>query len=101
MVGRGFGVVMAFSFCFAPLHAVRLLAQPPQGADLTRSSRSCFGPADAGSLLGRIPRYVPPRTLRGYRPQGCQVSENSRYTKVYAAELISEIRLRKHLPQQQ
>src|SRR5258705_2652156 len=31
MVGRVFGVVMAFSFCFAPLHAVRF-AQPPQGA---------------------------------------------------------------------
>jgi hypothetical protein len=29
------------------------------------------------------------------------VSENTRHTKVYAAELISKIRLRKHLPQQQ
>jgi hypothetical protein len=25
MVGRGFDVVMAYSFCFAPLHAVRWL----------------------------------------------------------------------------
>jgi len=35
MVGRGFGLVMAFSFCFAPLHAARHAhAQPPQGAEV-------------------------------------------------------------------
>src|SRR6185437_4516188 len=44
MVGRGFGVVMAYSFCCAPLHAVRPFAQPPQGAGMGLSgpNRTCF-----------------------------------------------------------
>src|SRR5436305_14640452 len=34
--GRDFAVVMAWSFCCAPLHAAREFAQPPQGAEFFR-----------------------------------------------------------------
>src|SRR5450759_4755486 len=54
MVGRGFGVVMAYSFCCAPLHAVRHFAQPPQGAGMFRNRQAVSWPACSGSLVRRI-----------------------------------------------
>src|SRR6202521_1368778 len=66
---------MAFSFCCAPLHAVRYYAQPPQGAERFRDRW-------AGSdLLLRIVVeakltvwFSSPTALGGYRPWGCQVA---------------------------
>src|SRR6266702_787553 len=57
MVGRGLGLVMAFSFCFAPSHAVRSAhARPPQGAQMIRKTGLPFvgWTGIAGSELRRI-----------------------------------------------
>src|SRR3977135_3408870 len=66
---------MAFSFCCAPLHAVRYFAQPPQGAERFRDHLA------ASDLLLRIVGvanltvgFSSPIALGGYRPWGCQVA---------------------------
>src|SRR6266702_3369669 len=66
---------MAFSFCCAPLHAVRYFAQPPQGAERFRD------PSAASDLLLRIVGvanltvgFSSPIALGGYRSWGCQVA---------------------------
>src|SRR6266852_982220 len=66
---------MAFSFCCAPLHAVRHFAQPPQGAERFRDRSA------ASDLLLRIfgvanltIGFSSPIALGGYRPWLCQVA---------------------------
>jgi len=70
---------MAFSFCFAPLHAARLAqAQPPQGAEVVRKtgwSMSSDWPCriEKEANLDAIDRS--PLTLGGYQPGASQVIE--------------------------
>src|SRR3984893_91084 len=75
MDGRGLGVVMAYSFCCAPLHAVRHFAQPPQGAERFRIVWPGWGQPHrivvAANLTGK---FSSPIALGGYRPQWCQVA---------------------------
>ncbi len=71
----GFGAVMAYSFCCAPLHAARHHAQPPQGAEWFRIVWPCSRPHLSGSFAANLTRnFASPIALGGYRPWGCQVS---------------------------
>src|SRR3569832_934545 len=103
MVGRGLGLVMAFSFCFAPLHAVRSHAQPPQGAEVIRKTGPpCEGWTGlAGSELRRILKTILARrpTFGGYRPGGCQVIETRAPSGAYARCYATQRRLRWTIPQ--
>src|SRR5215470_11982453 len=85
---------MACSFCFAPLLAARSRAQPPQGADMIRTSQAQVWPADPDRLR-RISksRNVSPIALGGHRPGGCQVWENPRQLRINA---MAGLRLQGH-----
>src|SRR5262249_16929921 len=72
-------LVMAYSFCFAPLLAAR-----PTGATATRcrkdpemerSSKSWTGVAGSNVKANLGKNSSSPMTLGGYRPRGCQAIE--------------------------
>src|SRR5713101_386427 len=86
--GRGFGMVMAYSFCCAPLHAVRHFAQPPQGAEIFRDRMIVSRPASPDRCCRESQR---PTALGGYRAWGCQVAEKARQLGMNAKN-----RLRRH-----
>src|SRR6266849_8710818 len=91
--GRGFGVVMAFSFCCAPLHAVRYFSQPPQGAErfrdrLAGSDLRLRIVVKANLTVG----FSSPIALGGYRPWGCQVAGKCPPMVLNAAETPAQTR---------
>src|SRR5260221_10319989 len=66
---------MAYSFCCAPLHAVRHFARPPQGAERFRVVWPGWGqPRGIVVAANLTAKFSSPIALGGYRPQGSQVA---------------------------
>src|ERR1700680_1336493 len=66
---------MAYSFCCAPLHAVRHFAPPPQGAERFRVVWPGWGqPRRIVVAANLTAKSSSPIALGGYRPQGSQVA---------------------------
>src|SRR5260221_9915981 len=93
MVGRTFGVVMACSFCCAPLHAVRFAwrnrTRCREVPGRLAACAACF-PDRFGDDLGfeSKARFTPPTALGGYRVQGCQVTEKCRSNRAKRAKYL-------------